>query len=164
MSNFKEMMRRARADAEAGEWTPKPGTHEADVVDGDAFESRGGDPYAKTRLRLVAPGDPDDGREWDHLMGFKSPQQQAISAGQLSLYGVPAEVLDNLEDVAELAAAMAELAGIRVTVSCRSRDGGGVWTNVTGSRTGKSDVPVDQLELGAPARNGADVDDDDVPF
>ena len=50
-------MRRARRDAHEGDWAPPPGTHNAVVVEGDAFESKAGDAYAKTTLRLVAPGD-----------------------------------------------------------------------------------------------------------
>ena len=48
-------MRRARADAEDGDWKPDPGTHDAVVVEGDAYESGAGDVYAKTVLRLVKP-------------------------------------------------------------------------------------------------------------
>jgi hypothetical protein len=78
-------------------------------------------------------------------MGFKSPQQASMSAGQLALYGLDGPTLDNLDDVEDLAAAMGELEGLHVTVSCKAkRDGDGVWTNITGSRTGKSDVPADQ--------------------
>jgi hypothetical protein len=171
VSTFKEMMRRARADAQEGDWAPAPGTHDAIVVEGDAFESSAGDAYAKTTLRLVKPGHPDDGRSWDHLMGFKSPQQASMSAGQLSLYGISGEVMDELEDVDELAAAMAELEGVHVTVTCKARaQGDGVWTNITGSRTGKSDIPVEQgaFALGdgpAPPRSAiAGGDDDDIPF
>lgn len=168
MSQFKEMMRRARADAQEGDWSPEPGHHEAIVVEGDAFQSQAGDVYAKTVLRLVEPSSPDDGRTWDHLMGFKSPQQASMSVSQLALYGLSVEVLDNLEDVEDLARAMAELEGTSVTVTCKSRAGGdGVWTNVIGSRTGKSDIPVEQgsFTLGD-ARNGprSAIDDDDVPF
>jgi hypothetical protein len=169
------MMRRARADAEEGGWSPAPGAHDAIVVEGDAFESKAGDVYAKTTLQLVKPGHPDDGRTWDHLMGFKSPQQAAISAGQLSLYGIDGETLDNLDDVEDLARAMGELAALHVTVSCKKKaDGDGVWTNITGSRTGKSDVPADQsaFSLGdnrkrnqpASAIVGAPDDDGDIPF
>lgn len=175
MSQFKEMMRRARADAQEGDWSPEPGHHEAIVVEGDAFQSQAGDVYAKTVLRLVEPSSPDDGRTWDHLMGFKSPQQAAMSAGQLSLYGLTGEQLDELDDVDELAAAMAELAGVHVSVTCKPRSGGdGVWTNVTGSRTGKSDIPTDQaaFSLGDQRRSApppksaiaGDVDDSDIPF
>ena len=143
-------MRRARADAEQGDWSPKPGTHKAIVDEGEAFESKAGDPYAKTTLRLVAPGTDDDGRTWDHLMGFRSPQQAAMSAGQLSVYGVPDEVLDNLDDVDDLGRHMAELAGLEVEVSCKSRDNGdGVWTNVNTSYPRESDVPGDTTGLGA---------------
>lgn len=168
MSNFGEMIRRARADAEEGDWSPGPGTHDAIVDSGDAFESQSGDVYAKTTLRLVKPGSDDDQKCWDHLMGFKSPQQASMSVSQLALYGLSVEVLDNLEDVEDLARAMAELEGTSVTVTCKSRAGGdGVWTNVIGSRTGKSDVPVEQgaFTLGD-ARNGPRnaIDDDDVPF
>lgn len=177
MSNFKEMMRRARADAEEGDWSPGPGTHDATVDSGDAFESAAGDVYAKTVLRLVKPGSDDDGRTWDHLLGFKSPQQASMSASQLALYGLSAEVLDNLEDVEDLARAMAELEDTSVTVTCKQRTAGdpssGVWTNVVGSRTGKSDIPVEQgaFSLGDARADGprsaiaGDVDDDsDIPF
>lgn len=172
MSSFKEMMRRARADAEEGDWAPAPGTHKAIVVEGDAFESKMGDPYAKTVLRLVAPGDPNDGRTWDHLMSFRTPEAAQMSASQLSLYGLPGEVLDDLDDIGELADAMEGLAGVEVEVSCKSRENGdGVWTNVTSSRprNGKPEVPADQLGLdvgkppATPARTYA-ADDDDVPF
>ena len=169
---FGEMMRRARRDAQEGGWSPEPGNHEAEVVEGDAFESKLGEPYAKTTLRLVAPGAPDDGRTWDHLMGFRTPQQAQMSAGQLSLYGLTDEQLDNLEDIYDLARHMAELAGVRVHVTCKSRDNGdGVWTNVTGSRARvpESDVPADQTGLFEPAapakpRHDTHVDDDPPPF
>lgn len=173
MTSFKEMMRRARSDAEEGDWAPTPGTHDAIVVEGDAFESAAGDVYAKTTLRLVESSSPDNGRTWDHLMGFKSPQQASMSAGQLSLYGLDGDTLDNLDDVDDLARAMGELEGVHVTVSCKAkRDGDGVWTNITGSRTGKSDVPADQaaFSLGddrkahVPASAIAGVDDDPIPF
>jgi len=172
MSDFKEMMRRARADAEQGDWHPKPGTHESIVDSGDAFESAAGDVYAKTTLRLVKAGDDDDGRAWDHLMGFKSPQQASMSASQLALYGLSGEVLDNLDDVDDLAAAMAELEGVSVTVTCKARaQGDGVWTNITGSRSGKSDIPTEQaaFSLGDARGNGpasaiAGDDDDEIPF
>jgi hypothetical protein len=172
MSQFGEMMRRARQDAQEGDWSPPPGVHKAVVVEGDAFESNAGDAYAKTTLRLVAPGSDDDGRQWDHLMGFRSPQQAQMSAAQLSLYGLSDEQLDNLEDIDDLAAHMAELAGVEVEVSCKSRaNGDGVWTNVTSSRGhGGSDVSADQTELevgaaGDPPRPRHDTHpDDDVPF
>lgn len=175
MSSFGEMMRRARRDAQEGNWSPEPGHHTAVVVEGDAFESNAGDAYAKTTLRLVKPGHPDDGKTWDHLMGFKSPQQASMSAEQLGLYGVPAATLDTLEEIDDLAAAMAELAGVEVKVSCKSRQSGdGVWTNVTGSRTnGVADVPADQLglDVGESARRGRSAvggptygNDEDVPF
>jgi hypothetical protein len=169
MTHFQDMMRRAREDAEQGEWTPGPGSHDAIVVEGDAFESRAGDVYAKTTLRLVKPGHPDDGRTWDHLMGFKSPQQAAMSAAQLSLYGV--ENLDDLEGVDDLAAAMAELEGVHAQVTCKARQGGdGVWTNITGSRTGRSDIPRQQgaFSLGdreaASSSSSAEDDGSDYPF
>ena len=73
MSAFREMIKRARQDAMQGDWTPKPGTHTAVVVEGEAFESKSGEPWAKTRLQLATPGDPDQGRHWDHMMGFRTP-------------------------------------------------------------------------------------------
>jgi hypothetical protein len=171
-SSFKEMMRRARTDAQDGDWSPGPGAHDAIVTTGDAFESAAGDVYAKTTLRLVKPGHPDDGRTWDHLMGFKSPQQASMSAGQLALYGLDGPTLDNLDDVEDLARAMGELEGLHVTVSCKAkRDGGGVWTNITGSRTGKSDVPDDQaaFSLGDNHKQNQPAsailgDDEPIPF
>lgn len=170
--SFREMMKRAREGAEEGDWSPKPGTHEALVVDGDAFEAASGVTYAKTRLRLVKSGHPDDGREWDHLMGLPddNPRQAAMSVSQLSLYGIDGDAFDAMDDVDDLAAAMAELEGVTVTVTCKSRQtGDGVWTNVQGSRNPrKSDVPADQesfaLDTAAGNGAGADVDDDDVPF
>ena len=172
MTSFGEMMRRARRDAQEGDWAPEPGSHEAVVIEGDAFESRAGEPYAKTTLALRAPGNDDDGRTWDHLMGFRTPQQAQMSAGQLSLYGLSDEALDNLEDIDDLARHMAELAGVHVHVTCKSRDNGdGVWTNITGSRDlRESDIPADQtaLDVGAasvPAKPRHDTHaDDDVPF
>ena len=154
MSTFGEMMRRARRDALEGDWAPPPGEHEAVVIEGDAFESKAGDPYAKTTLALRAPGDDDDGRTWDHLMGFRTPQQAQMSAGQLSLYGIGDEALDNLDDIGDLARHMAELAGAVVHVSCKSRNpdnlDDGVWTNITGARGHGSDVPADTVGLGDP--------------
>lgn len=180
MTNFREMMRRARADAEEGDWSPGPGTHDAIVDDADAFESNAGDVYAKTVLRYVKAGHPDDGRTWDHLMGFKTPQSAQMSAGQLALYGLTGEQLDNLDDVDDLARAMEGLEGTFVTVSCKLRTAGdpssGVWTNIIGSRVrgpGASDVPTDQtaFALGddrkgapAPASAIAGADDDEIPF
>ena len=150
-------MRRARADAEQGDWSPKPGTHKAIVDEGDAFESKAGDPYAKTTLRLVAPGTDDDGRTWDHLLGFRTPQQAAMSAGQLSVYGIPDEALDNLDDVDDLARHMAELVGLEVEVTCKSRDNGdGVWTNVSASYPRESDVPGDTTGLDPQAKLDGD--------
>lgn len=187
MTQFQEMMRRARRDAQEGDWAPPPGTHTAIVVEGDAFESKAGDVYAKTTLRLVAPGEDGDGRTWDHLMGFRSPQQAAMSAGQLSVYGLSDEQLDNVEDADDLAGHMGELVGITVEVSCKSRNpddpSDGVWTNVTSSRGhGNGDVPPDtsdwltpakpeqeQAEFGdagaaPPPRSAAKHDADDVPY
>ena len=91
--------------------------HKAVVVEGDAFISRAGAAYAKTRLEARDPGDPDRGEQWDHLMGFGSPQQQAINAGQLSVYGLSDEAIDNLDDVDDLAREMNELVGTEVEVS-----------------------------------------------
>jgi hypothetical protein len=178
VSTFGEMMRRARADAEQGEWNPGPGTHEAIVVEGTAYESKAGEPWAKTTLRYVKAGHPDEGREWAHLMGFRSPQQAAMSAGQLALYGIPGEVLDDLDEVDDLDAHMQELEGLHVTVTCKLRTAddpsSGVWTNIIGSRTGKSDVPADQASFalgddrkGPPAPKSAiagEVDDDPIPY
>lgn len=175
MTSFGDKMRRARHAAEASDWNPGPGTHEAIVVEGDAFESKAGDEYAKTTLRLVRPGDPDDGRTWDHLMGFGSDQQAAINAGQLAMYGIENDVLDNLDDVEDLARHMAELEGLHVTVSCKPRrDGDGVWTSIIGSRTGKSDIPEDQasFSLGDQRRGvqppasaiAGEVDEDPIPY
>lgn len=173
-SSFKEMMRRARTDAQDGDWSPGPGAHDAIVTTGDAFEAQSGVTYAKTRLQLVKPGSPDDGRQWDHLMGFPedNPRQQSMSAGQLALYGLDGPTLDNLDDVDDLARAMSELEGVHVTVSCKAkRDGGGVWTNITGSRTGKSDVPDDQaaFSLGDNRKQNQPAsailgDDEPIPF
>ena len=51
MSNFGDMMRRARADAEEGDWTPAPGTHDAIVDDGRVrVQQRDRHAYAKTTL------------------------------------------------------------------------------------------------------------------
>jgi hypothetical protein len=178
MSTFGEMIRRARQDAVDGDWNPGAGTHDAVVVEADAFESNSGDAYAKAVLRWVKPGHDDDGRTWDHLMGFKSPTQAQISVGQLAMYGLTAEQLDDLDDIEDLARHMEGLAGTNVTVSCKLRTAGdpssGVWTNVIGSRTGKSDIPDDQaaFALGDERRNGpapksaiaGEVDDDPVPY
>jgi len=178
MSMFGEMMRKARADAEQGDWSPGQGTHDAIVVEGTAYESKAGEPWAKTTLRYVKAGHPDDGREWTHLMGFRSPQQAAMSAGQLALYGIPGEVLDNLDDVDDLDGHMAELEGVHVTVACKLRTAGdpdsGVWTNIIGARTGKSDIPTEQgaFSLGDDRANGpaprsaiaGEVDDDPIPY
>ena len=38
MTRFGDMMKRARADAEEGDWNPGPGTHDAIVDEGDAGE------------------------------------------------------------------------------------------------------------------------------
>ena len=169
MSQFGDMMRRARRDAEEGDWSPPPGTHKAVVTEGTAYESKAGEPWAKTTLRYL--GDPDDGRQWDHVMGFRSPQQAKMTAAQLSVYGVPDEVLDNLEDIDDLARHMAELAGIEIEVTCKSRNpndpSDGVWTNITssrGHRRDNGDVPADRegLATGAVPRSG--VYDDDPPF
>jgi len=181
MSTFGDMLRRARRDAAEGDWSPPPGTHNAIVVEGDAFESRAGDVYAKTRLRYVAPGEPDDGREWDHLLGFRSPQQAQMNVAQLSVYGLSDEQIDSVDDADDLARHMAELAGVEVEVSCKSRDSGdGVWTSVNFSRGhGNGDIPADTSGLArepdqaglfeAPPpphkpASAAQHDADDIPF
>ena len=97
-------------------------------------------------------------------MGFRNPQQQAMTVGQLSVYGVSDEVLDKLEDIDDLARAMAELAGRQVEVTCKAKDrGDGVWTNVTTSRgaNGSSDVQPDLTDFKEPV---AAQSDDDIPF
>jgi hypothetical protein len=173
MSSFKERMARALDEAEERDWNPGAGTHDAIVDEADAFVSKAGDDIAKVMLRLVKPGSPDDGKTWAHIMTFK-PTTANMSESQLALYGVPSpRSFDELED---FAAAMAELEGLHVTVTCKWRSAGnpadGVWTNITGSRTGESDVPADQaaFSLGdsrkdaQPARGPYDTGDDDIPF
>ena len=167
MTQFQDMMQRARKAAEEGDWSPEPGNHDAVVVEGDAFESKAGDVYAKTRLELRTPGHPDAGKHWDHLMGFRTPQQQEMSVSQLSTYGLTDEEIDNLEDVDDLARSMAELVGTEVEVSCKARDNGdGVWTNIQGAQSARAlvpEVPADAGGLGSP-RDSKPPDDDDVPF
>lgn len=159
MSSFKEMWRQG-GEEEQGDWHPPVGTHDAIVVEASAFESAAGDGYAKTVLALSAPGTADDGRQWDHLMGFKTPRGAGLSRSQLALYGV--DTTGDLENIEELDAKMAKLPGTRVTVTCKARDGDGVWTNITGSRSARSDVPVD-VPVAATGQATSE-DDDDVPF
>ena len=115
-------------------------------------------------------------------MGFKSPQQAAMSVQQLSLYGVSNAAMDNMGDVEDLAIAMGELIGIHVTATCKAKaDGNGVWTNITGSRNPRgSDIPdangrragfeQRSMSLGDERKGGpasaisGDVDDGDLPY
>lgn len=167
MSRFNDMMRRARQDAVEGDWAPNPGTHQALVVEGDAFESRAGAVYAKTRLELRTPGHPDVGKHWDHLMSFATPEAQRMSVVQLGMYGFAEDEIDGLEDVEDLARHMAELVGTEVEVTCKAREGGdGVWTNLIASRgNGSSGIHADQMDLEQTiAADTAAADDDDLPF
>ena len=129
----------------------------------------------------MAPGEPDDGRKWDHLLGFRTPQQAQMNVAQLSVYGLDDEQIDDVEDADDLARHMAELAGVEVEVSCKSRDSGdGVWTSVNFSRGhGNGDVPADTTGLAREPDQGglfaappaehkpasaARHDADDIPF
>ena len=95
-----------------------------------------------------------------------------MSAGQLSLYGLTGEVLDNLDDVDDLARAMAELEGVHVQVTCklaRRQPATACGRTSSESRTGKSDVPVDQSAFSLGDGNGTPApapvaDDDEIPF
>ena len=165
MGNFQDMMRRAYEDSRDVDWAPEPGTHNAVVVEGDAFEARSGVSYAKVRLELADAESPDRGKHWDSLMGFGSPQQSAITAGQLGVLGLSKDEITGSADIDELAGHMSELVGTEVEVTCKARDtGGGVWTTVNFARTQQrmnGDVPADRTDL-EPAP--APADDDPPPF
>jgi hypothetical protein len=173
MSQFGEMMRRARRAAQSGDWAPKPGPHKAVVVDTDVRSTRAGDTVVGLELELRDDG-PDRGRRWEHPVFFTSEKAQEMAAQTLAVYGIPAEVWDACEDEDELARALDEhVHGREVDVTVKPRDNGdaaaGVWTNVVMSRGPGSDVPADQTELavGEPRARSAvthDGDLDDPPF
>jgi hypothetical protein len=154
VSRFRDDMNRAADEAQQGDWSPRPGNHTALVIEGDAFESNDGRNFAKTRLQLTTEGDPDVGKHWDHLMGLNSSQQRAINFGQLTVYGIDEADIRACDDIDDLARHCAELAGTEVELNCKPADRGGVWTNVTFSRSQQrmnGDVPADTTGLGADA-------------
>ena len=167
MSQFQDMMRRAREAAQDGDWTPEPGPHTARVVDTDVRFSRMGDTIVAIDLELLDDG-PDKGRRWEHPVFFTSEKAQEMAAQTLGVYGIPGDVWDACADEHDLARALDEhVHGREVEVTVKPKDdGNGSWTNISSSRPadGADGFPADTRELSDFKPAAAPADEEDPPY
>ena len=159
---FKDAWKRAGEPAD--DFDPPDGPHKVRVFDGGAWTTNDGREFAKATLEITE-GE-HKGRRFDDFMNFNNDVGARRARENLSLYGVKAEEIEDLED---LDTAIIERIGTTATVEVKhSADGRFLNVSVLTAETGESDLPGQEtFETGDPVgatRTGRPADDDDIPF